>query len=44
MKKLNTLQQISNNAVVAVIRAESSEEAILISKACIEGGITWVPF
>ncbi|MGG0717729.1 bifunctional 4-hydroxy-2-oxoglutarate aldolase/2-dehydro-3-deoxy-phosphogluconate aldolase [Robertmurraya massiliosenegalensis] len=42
MKKLNTLQQISNNAVVAVIRADSSEEAILISKACIEGGITCV--
>lgn len=40
MKKLNTLQQISEKAVVAVIRADSSDEAILISKACIEGGVT----
>jgi len=42
MKKLNLLQRITDTAVVAVIRADSHDEAILISKACIEGGITCV--
>lgn len=39
MKKAQTLLKIAEIGVVAVIRADSSEEAILISKACIEGGI-----
>ncbi|WP_080849014.1 bifunctional 2-keto-4-hydroxyglutarate aldolase/2-keto-3-deoxy-6-phosphogluconate aldolase [Cytobacillus gottheilii] len=42
MKKVNTLQQIAQTKIVAVIRADSSEEAIQITKACIEGGITCV--
>ncbi|KAB2329611.1 bifunctional 2-keto-4-hydroxyglutarate aldolase/2-keto-3-deoxy-6-phosphogluconate aldolase [Bacillus mesophilum] len=42
MKKINTLQQIAQSKIVAVIRADSSEEAIQITKACIEGGITCV--
>lgn len=42
MKKLNTLQQVSNTGVVAVVRADSAEEAVQISRACIKGGITCV--
>ncbi|MBU9711633.1 bifunctional 2-keto-4-hydroxyglutarate aldolase/2-keto-3-deoxy-6-phosphogluconate aldolase [Evansella tamaricis] len=42
MKKLNTLQRISDAGIVAVIRADTSEEAINISEACIKGGITCV--
>ncbi|WP_223591926.1 bifunctional 4-hydroxy-2-oxoglutarate aldolase/2-dehydro-3-deoxy-phosphogluconate aldolase [Neobacillus bataviensis] len=39
MKKLNTLTKIANCGVVAVVRADSAEEACHISDACIEGGI-----
>jgi 2-dehydro-3-deoxyphosphogluconate aldolase/(4S)-4-hydroxy-2-oxoglutarate aldolase len=39
MNKLNTLTKISNCGVVAVLRADSVEEAIRMSEACIEGGI-----
>lgn len=39
MKKYEILKKITNSGVVAVIRAESAQEAIDISKACIAGGI-----
>jgi 2-dehydro-3-deoxyphosphogluconate aldolase/(4S)-4-hydroxy-2-oxoglutarate aldolase len=39
MQKLNTLTKISNCGVVAVVRADSKEEAIKISEACVNGGI-----
>lgn len=39
LKKLETLKKISDIGIVSVVRAESIEEAIRISKACIEGGI-----
>jgi 2-dehydro-3-deoxyphosphogluconate aldolase/(4S)-4-hydroxy-2-oxoglutarate aldolase len=39
MNKLDTLTKITNCGVVAVVRADSAEEAIRISKACIDGGI-----
>ncbi|WP_429470688.1 bifunctional 4-hydroxy-2-oxoglutarate aldolase/2-dehydro-3-deoxy-phosphogluconate aldolase [Neobacillus sp. B4I6] len=39
MKKLNVLSRISECGVVAVVRADSKEEAIKISEACVEGGI-----
>jgi 2-dehydro-3-deoxyphosphogluconate aldolase / (4S)-4-hydroxy-2-oxoglutarate aldolase len=39
MNKLTTLMKIANCGVVAVLRADSVEEAIRISEACIEGGI-----
>lgn len=39
MKKYDILNKISNSLVVAVIRAQSTEEAIKISNACINGGI-----
>ena len=39
MIKLNTLKRIETTGIVAVVRAESEEEAIDISYACIEGGI-----
>ncbi|MFB4167315.1 bifunctional 2-keto-4-hydroxyglutarate aldolase/2-keto-3-deoxy-6-phosphogluconate aldolase [Virgibacillus sp. JSM 102003] len=37
---VNILQKITESKIVAVIRADSSEEAIEISEACIRGGIT----
>lgn len=40
MKKIETLSRIKNNALVAVIRANSEEEAIKIVDACVKGGIT----
>lgn len=40
MKKFDILNQISNAGVVAVVRGNSAEEAIKISDACIEGGVT----
>lgn len=39
MKKYKTIKSILDSGVVAVIRAENKEEAVKISKACIEGGI-----
>ncbi|MBD8067807.1 bifunctional 4-hydroxy-2-oxoglutarate aldolase/2-dehydro-3-deoxy-phosphogluconate aldolase [Bacillus sp. PS06] len=39
MKKFKILSQISNCGVVAVVRADSQEEAIKISDACVKGGI-----
>lgn len=39
MNKLTTLTKIANCGVVAVLRADSVEEAIRISESCIEGGI-----
>lgn len=40
LKKNKTIEQIINAGIVAVIRAETIEEAIRISKACINGGIS----
>ncbi len=39
MKKLSTLTKISERGVVAVVRADSKEEAIKISESCVNGGI-----
>ena len=39
MKKIEILKRVTESKVVAVVRANSSEEAILISEACIKGGI-----
>ena len=39
MKKYETIKNILDSGVVAVIRAENKEEAVKVSKACIEGGI-----
>lgn len=40
MGKLETLRRITEVGVVAVVRADNSEMAEKISKACIEGGIS----
>lgn len=40
MKNLRTLLQIAETGIVAVVRADSAKEAIDISKACIDGGVT----
>lgn len=37
--KLTTLKKITDVGVVAVVRAESAEQAIKIAEACREGGI-----
>jgi len=39
MKKFQILKDLTESGVVAVIRAESEEQAIQISKACLAGGI-----
>lgn len=39
MKKIETLKKLTECGVVAVVRAESKEEAVKISAACIKGGI-----
>lgn len=39
MKKLSTLTKITECGVVAVVRADSEEEAMKISEACVNGGI-----
>ncbi|WP_121611320.1 bifunctional 4-hydroxy-2-oxoglutarate aldolase/2-dehydro-3-deoxy-phosphogluconate aldolase [Mesobacillus foraminis] len=39
MNKLQVLTKIADCGVVAVIRADSKEEAIHISEACVKGGI-----
>lgn len=40
MIKHEVLNKIQNVGVVAVVRAESGEQAIKISRACLEGGIS----
>lgn len=42
MKKMNTLSNLINCGVVAVVRADREEEAIKISQACIKGGVTGI--
>jgi 2-dehydro-3-deoxyphosphogluconate aldolase / (4S)-4-hydroxy-2-oxoglutarate aldolase len=42
MEKALVLTKLSEQGIVAVVRADSSEEAIQISGACIEGGITGI--
>jgi 2-dehydro-3-deoxyphosphogluconate aldolase / (4S)-4-hydroxy-2-oxoglutarate aldolase len=42
MKKFNILSRISDCGVVAVVRADSREEAVKISEACVEGGIAGI--
>lgn len=39
IKKLNVLQRIMESGVVAVVRGDSSEQAIKITDACMKGGI-----
>ncbi|MEH7491801.1 bifunctional 4-hydroxy-2-oxoglutarate aldolase/2-dehydro-3-deoxy-phosphogluconate aldolase [Neobacillus niacini] len=39
MKKLSILSKLADCGVVAVVRADSKEEAVKISEACVEGGI-----
>ena len=39
MKKIDIIKKITDTGVVAVIRANSPEQAIRISEACINGGI-----
>ncbi len=39
MKKLNILKKVTECGVVAVVRADSTEEAIRTSEACVKGGI-----
>jgi 2-dehydro-3-deoxyphosphogluconate aldolase/(4S)-4-hydroxy-2-oxoglutarate aldolase len=39
MEKYNVIKSITECGVVAVVRADSKEEAVLISEACIKGGI-----
>lgn len=38
--KMKVINQIMDVGVVAVVRAESSEQALKISEACLKGGIT----
>ena len=40
MMKHEILKRIMDVGVVAVVRAESAESAVLISKACIKGGVS----
>jgi len=39
LKKSKILKKITNIGIVAVVRSETIEEGIRISKACVEGGI-----
>ena len=39
MKKQTILQKVTECGVVAVVRADSKEEAVAISEACVKGGI-----
>lgn len=39
MQKLEVLTKISECGVVAVVRADTTEEAVRISEACVKGGI-----
>lgn len=40
LKKYETIKKIIDIGIVAVVRCESVEEGIRISKACIEGGVS----
>ena len=40
MEKLKVLNRITESGVVAVVRADSKEEAILIAEACVKGGLS----
>ncbi len=42
MRKQDILKKITDVGVVAVVRAESSEQAISIAKACIKGGLSTI--
>lgn len=42
MKKLNLLKKVTNSGVIAVVRADTKEEAMKISEACIKGGISGI--
>ncbi len=39
LKKSKVLKKITDIGIVAVVRSETVEEEIRISKACVEGGI-----
>ncbi len=40
MQKVTTLTKLKESGVVAVLRAESKEEAVIVSKAVVAGGFT----
>ncbi|SDC41701.1 2-dehydro-3-deoxyphosphogluconate aldolase / (4S)-4-hydroxy-2-oxoglutarate aldolase [Terribacillus halophilus] len=42
MKKAEVLAKLTDQAIVAVVRADSPEQAVRISDACIEGGLTGI--
>lgn len=42
MKKAEIIKKLTDVGLVAVVRAESAEQAIKISEACIEGGIAGI--
>lgn len=42
MNKLKVLTKLTDCGVVAVVRADSKEEAVLISDACVKGGIAGI--
>lgn len=42
MRKAEVLAKLTDQAIVAVVRADSPEQAIQISDACIEGGLTGI--
>ncbi|KQL41793.1 ketohydroxyglutarate aldolase [Bacillus sp. FJAT-25509] len=42
MKKLEIITKLTDCGVVAVVRADSKEEAIQISEACVKGGINGI--
>ncbi|PAF40346.1 bifunctional 2-keto-4-hydroxyglutarate aldolase/2-keto-3-deoxy-6-phosphogluconate aldolase [Terribacillus saccharophilus] len=42
MRKAEVLAKLTDQAIVAVVRADSPEQAIRISDACIEGGLTGI--
>lgn len=39
LPKMKTLQRIVDKGIVAVVRAESAEQAEKIARACIDGGV-----
>ena len=40
LKKSETLEKLIDTGIVAVVRAENIKEAVRISSACIEGGVS----
>lgn len=40
MDKLDVVKKIQEIGVVAVVRGKTPEEAIMMSEACIKGGVT----